>query len=152
MRRKPPPNFAPPARAAPGRNRRRSHEHLLRTRSLYRFQAAAMADSAGADNWAGVEELMSTDWHRARGDANETIIRIDHDTKLAHIWTYTGRLAIVSKLNKIGATRVPGPGPGLWFTLPARQVSFRKPANSQARRGNAANLVKAREARRRGAK
>ena len=84
---------------------------------------------------------------------DETIVRIDHKAKIAVVWTQNR--GVINKLNRSGWSLTRSDTfqkrRGCWYKATAKQVSFRKPANSQARRGNSANLVKAREARKRGA-
>jgi len=57
-------------------------------------------------------------------DYRETTINIVHDTKQAYVWSNNRR--IVNKLKRMGAKVEGKPGPGAWFVVGERQISFRK--------------------------
>lgn len=69
-----------------------------------------------------------------KGDARETIIRIDHDEKRAYVWTTNKR--ILSRLAKVGATKEGTDARQGFYTLLPRQISLRKVAKSRGFSGN----------------
>ena len=58
-------------------------------------------------------------------DVNETIVNIDHDKKVASIWTCNRR--ILNKMRRMRAKEGPKQAGGAWFELPEKGISFRKP-------------------------
>jgi hypothetical protein len=66
-------------------------------------------------------------------DYRETIIRIDHDAKIAEVWTRSR--AILSKLKRIGAKPLDKQIRGEWWQVGIRQISLRKPAKRGNSRG-----------------
>ena len=77
-------------------------------------------------------------YERCQGDSDETLIRLDHDAKIAEVWTM--KKGIVSKLKRVGASFQDRQGPGLWATLPIKSISFRKPVKRGHFQPNTAGL------------
>ena len=81
-------------------------------------------------------------------DYRETLIRIDHDSKLAEVWTEQAGLA--SRLKKLGFKETKQQGRGVWLQGGRKQISFRNVRNNTRKstsKGNPEALRKAREAR-----
>lgn len=62
-------------------------------------------------------------------DVKETLVQIDHETKRARVWT-TNR-GVRNKLARAGYKKVGEQAEGVWFEVPAKAISFRKPAKKR---------------------
>lgn len=78
-------------------------------------------------------------YRRCHGDANETIIRLDHDLKVAEVWTM--RRGIVNRLTCLGATKLNRVGTGVWFRLPIGTIRFKNPRKRTCSEATRARLA-----------
>ena len=73
------------------------------------------------------------------GDSRETVIRIDHDTKRAQVWTQNR--ALCNRLKRMGAKELERQAKGEWFDTPAewwrprRRRSASRPENAAPKGG-----------------
>jgi hypothetical protein len=102
----------------------------------------------GAVNIAGQAARKPPAYRHVKGDARETIIRLDHDLKVAEVWTMRRRL--LGRLKRLGGEVLDKAGPGVWVRLPERAIRFRNPhkkAVSATTRARLARLSAARAGR-----
>lgn len=86
-----------------------------------------------------IEDPPTSRYRRIQGDANETIIRLDHDLGVAEVWTM--RRSIVSRLKRLGATQHDRVGPGVWLRIPAIAIRFRNPRKKLVSEATRARLA-----------
>ena len=81
----------------------------------------------------------SSTYRRTAGDANETIIRLDHDLRVAEVWTM--RRSIATRLKRLGATQGDRVGPGVWLRIPAAAIRFKNPRKKAVSEATRARLA-----------
>src|SRR5882672_9501334 len=78
-------------------------------------------------------------YRRVPGDADETIIRLDHDSKMAEVWTM--RRGLVGRLMRLGGELLDKAGPGVWVRLPLKAIRFRNPRKKLVSEATRARLA-----------
>lgn len=73
-------------------------------------------------------------------DYRETVIRLDHDAKIAEVWTE--QRGILTRLKRSGFTFQKAQGKGQWWRGPLRGILIRKGPSRRGSGGNTANLRK----------